>query len=442
MTTTGSTRARWLLLLGGLLGSVAAAQPPPAEEVPGEEVPEDERLSGAEATGVQAAGAAPAAAAGSPVPPAAVPPAAVPPAADPLTAPGPVMATPSEISTWLDSVVLLVTGPAYCSGVVIDDEGTVATAYHCVASGLRSRVTTRDGASGKGRVLATRPREDLALISVPELAGKVPPLSVRHDSPRQGERVYGLGHPFAPAAERSAAMEGMLLWSVTEGIVSAVGPRLIQTDAALNPGNSGGPVVDAQGRIVGITSRKLGGDNVAFLASARELEELVAEPGKPFFLGGHLQLGLSLLQGMDYTTASSWMLTSHVVLRDRLVFGGGLTLSSGARGMALELGRSRYTAGELSVALRQRVGTGGWSTAFDLGASAMVMQGWLADFDPEEGTWLVQERLPWVAPAVMGRIGLASIGMRVLAVPPLGPEELWGLYLGIDLDTPGTLFTF
>ncbi len=370
------------------------------------------------------------------------PAAPVPSALGALDGEGPTRASPAELGQWLDAVVLLVTGPAYCSGVVIDNAGTVATAYHCVASGLRSEVTTRDGTVAKGRVIATRPREDLALVSVPALAGVVAPLSIRSDTPRQGERVYGMGHPFAPAAGRTAAMEGMLLWSVSEGIVSAVGPRLIQTDAALNPGNSGGPVVDAQGRIVGITSRKLGGDNVAFLSSADQLRALRDDPGTPFPIGGHLQLGLSLLQGLELDMASSWMFTGHAVLRERVVVGGALTLSSGARGAALERGAARYVSGVADLSLRQRLGTGGWSTALDVGGAALVVQGYAADFDAEAGTWTVLPTVPVVRPALHTRVGLAAVGIRVHVVPPLAAGELWTGFLALDLDTPGVLFTF
>ncbi len=380
-----------------------------------------------------------------PVPEAPVPEAPVSEVTDPeATVPAALArnATPEQISTWLDAVVLLITGPAYCSGVLIDDRGTVATAYHCVASGLRPRVITRDNQEGKGRIIATRPREDIALVSVPALANRGTFLDIHDDQPQQGDRVYGMGHPFAPAAERSEAMEGMLLWSVTEGIVSAVGPRLIQTDAALNPGNSGGPVVDAQGRIVGITSRKLGGDNVAFLSSAQQLRELIADPGKPFFLGGHWQVGLSLLQGTTAAMSTSWMLTSHVVLRERVVLGGGVNLSSPARSTSLETGFAEFARIEAGGSLRQRLGTGGWSTTLDAGGGAVVLGGYTSSFDATEGRWDVQVLADRARPYISGRVGLASLGLRVMALPPMFDNEGWGGFIGLDLDTPGALVTF
>ena len=103
---------------------------------------------------------------------------------------------PDRVERWMDSVVLLVIGPGWCSGVVIDEEGTVATAYHCVASGLRSEVHTQAGMRHMGKTIAARPKDDIALISVPGLAGTVAPLTIRDSTPRRGETVYGLGHHF------------------------------------------------------------------------------------------------------------------------------------------------------------------------------------------------------------------------------------------------------
>ena len=94
----------------------------------------------------------------------------------------------------------------------------------------------------------------------------------------------------------------MLQWSVSAGIVSNVGPRLIQTDAALNPGNSGGPAVDSEGRVIGIVSRKLSGDNVAFLSSVDNLHKLIQEPSKPALLGGQFSIRLFFLDTNQFKT--------------------------------------------------------------------------------------------------------------------------------------------
>jgi hypothetical protein len=358
------------------------------------------------------------------------------------------VASPDQIEAWLDSVVILVTGPAWCSGVVIGPD-TIATAYHCVATGLRTKVRTRDGQEAVGRMVAARPREDLALVHVEGLEG-LRPLAVHPDRPRRGVRVYGLGHPFGPAAEQSEALEGTLLWSVTEGIVSAAGPRLIQTDAALNPGNSGGPVVDLSGRIVGITSRKLDADNVAFLASAEVLRALLDERPKPFPLGGTVGFGLSYLggstllagdfDGREADVGQALELTASVVLRERLRLSGGIGISGGSRLSAAVDGRAYAPAAEVTAALRQRFGRGTWSTTLDVGGGAMTIWGYTATFDAETGTFLIPPATPISGPTASARLGMAGVGLRGVALFDQPGDPTW--LVGIDLEVPGVIKTF
>ena len=82
----------------------------------------------------------------------------------------PSQSLPDRVELWMESVVLLITGPGWCSGVVIDDKGTVATAYHCIASGLKSEVHTRSGRRFIAKTVAAEPINDIALISVPGYA--------------------------------------------------------------------------------------------------------------------------------------------------------------------------------------------------------------------------------------------------------------------------------
>ena len=128
-----------------------------------------------------------------------------------------------------DAVVLVVQGGATCAGAFIDDQGTVVTAYHCVCSGGRPRVETRDGRVAIGRVVGLAVRWDMALIEVPDLAGSAY-LPVRRNAPAAGEPVRALGHPYG-VSEPGGFLAGTLRWSVSQGIVSAVGPRAIQTTA-------------------------------------------------------------------------------------------------------------------------------------------------------------------------------------------------------------------
>jgi S1-C subfamily serine protease len=360
-------------------------------------------------------------------------------------------ALPDRVDRWMESVVLLVTGPAWCTGVVIDEKGTVATAYHCVASGLKPEIRTRNGDQFIGSMVAADPKNDVALVFASDLAGVVQPLPIREDSPRQGETLYGLGHPFAPAAGRTMAMEGMLQWSVSAGIVSAVGPRLIQTDAALNPGNSGGPAVDVDGRIIGIVSRKLGGDNVAFLSSAENLSQLIERKTRPSPFGGQISMGLSSLAPTELNSASGLGLNLAAIIRDRLVIQGLYMLDQNARGVALERGSAWGPTFEVTGALRQRFGRGNWSTAVDVGGGLVGTQEWYAAFNDVEHTWAVTRDPEELALAAFGRISFGGVGLRFMSLP-MGRGSLVSngsatlkdptYMLAIDLDLPGVLATF
>lgn len=146
--------------------------------------------------------------------------------------------------------------PVQGTGFFIDSEGYLITNNHIVENSVNVTVTTIEGEEYSGKVIGTDPRTDLALIKV---KGKNFPHVELGDSAqlKVGEWVLAIGNPFG--------MEH----TVTAGIVSAKGRQLgvgmnvpqyqdfIQTDASINRGNSGGPLVDMKGEVVGITSNIL-----------------------------------------------------------------------------------------------------------------------------------------------------------------------------------------
>lgn len=209
------------------------------------------------------------------------------------------------VEAWLDAVVLLLDGPSLCAGVVVDPAGVVATAYHCVASSGTVMVQWRDGRSAHARVRSVDVADDLAILDLRDGAGPYVTLPLRTDAPAFGERVYAMGHPFGLAAV--PRLDGLLRWSISEGVVSAVGEHFLQTDAALNPGNSGGPLVDADGRILGIASRKLNGDNVGFASRAAGVAALLAAPPR-HSLGGEwgLDVGLAVAGEGAWVGGGAW----------------------------------------------------------------------------------------------------------------------------------------
>jgi serine protease Do len=113
---------------------------------------------------------------------------------------------------------------------------------------------TRGGGSWTGEIVGSDPKNDLALVRVGGRPTGAAPLwqSARHVSPRTGDALLLVGSPYG--------LDG----TVTTGIVSRVTRQVIQTDAAANPGNSGGPAVDRQGRVVGVLLAG-GGENLNFV---------------------------------------------------------------------------------------------------------------------------------------------------------------------------------
>lgn len=306
------------------------------------------------------------------------------------------------VEAWLDAVVLLLDGPSLCAGVVVDPAGVVATAYHCVASGGPIVVQWRDGRVGHARVRTVDVAGDLAVLDLRpgEVAGALIALPLRVESPGFGERVYALGHPFGLVA--APRLDGLLRWSVSEGVVSAVGEDYLQTDAALNPGNSGGPLVDAEGRVIGIASRKLKADNVGFAARSSGVADLLAgEPRRPLVGGSWgAEVGLAVAADGTWVGAGGWW-----SVRDVVVLRAGVGIAPGQSLPAL-------TTGALDG--RARLGNGANTVTFELGAGVRATDA--------------------VTPIAEARVGMGSVTVggqwAPFAEAAVGGEWLVTLQLG------------
>ncbi len=143
-------------------------------------------------------------------------------------------------------------GTGLGSGVVVNADGAVLTALHVVDGAGQIQVEFADGTRAAGQVTARRPEHDVAVLAVDRLPEVVVP-AVLAGPPPVGETVFAVGNPLGLRA------------SLTSGVVSATGRTitppggraldgLIQFDAAVNPGNSGGPLLNRAGRVVGIVT--------------------------------------------------------------------------------------------------------------------------------------------------------------------------------------------
>jgi serine protease Do len=145
------------------------------------------------------------------------------------------------------------------SGFVLEArEGLIVTNFHVINEGVRFRVGARGGLR-TARVVSAAPCEDLALLRVNDRRGlETLPLGSQAGL-HPGERVIALGFPgSASLADELASTEGIVSVASTSYRETALDvpeyENVIQTDAAVNPGNSGGPLLDSDGRLVGVNS--------------------------------------------------------------------------------------------------------------------------------------------------------------------------------------------
>jgi len=141
------------------------------------------------------------------------------------------------------------------SGFVIDKAGHIVTNYHVIEGAKSVQVSFSNGDNVKARVVGSDPSTDIAVLQVQAHSRALTPLSWGNsDALQVGDSVVAIGNPFGYTR------------SVTQGIVSALDRPLtapndfpiehaIQTDAALNHGNSGGPLLDARGEVIGVNSQ-------------------------------------------------------------------------------------------------------------------------------------------------------------------------------------------
>ncbi|MFT5587497.1 MAG: hypothetical protein ACI9VR_005107 [Cognaticolwellia sp.] len=330
----------------------------------------------------------------------------------------------------LRSVVALRSGPSLCAGVVVNPQGQVATAYHCVA-GAKVRVQTRDGQSFSASIVASDSRQDIALLDVPGLSGH-PWSEMAGEKARVGETAWALGHPFGSATEQSASFSGLLMWSASKGVVSGVGERWVQVDTPVNPGNSGGPIVNDRGQIIGIASRKLDGDGVAFAAPVAALQDLMESP-EHRLLGGSYGAGLDLWMPLELDQAPSLGGHLQADLRDRLVLSLGAAAGLDRRWRAVSRSEAiSWTSGVGMVSGRVRLGHGVWSTSFDLGVGGILLS---SQLPPIEGSLTTRPGPLSLQPAAQLQVEVAGgASFRVLATQGSGETQVT---IGMGWAWPG-----
>ena len=141
------------------------------------------------------------------------------------------------------------------TGFVWDDAGHVITNYHVIGGASAVEVVLHDQMTYEATFVGASPSHDLAVLRISAPPGTLRPVDISDsEALRVGQSVYAIGNPFGLSA------------TLTTGIVSALGRRIegtdgtpienvIQTDAAINRGNSGGPLLNSAGRVIGVNTQ-------------------------------------------------------------------------------------------------------------------------------------------------------------------------------------------
>jgi S1-C subfamily serine protease len=141
------------------------------------------------------------------------------------------------------------------SGVVINESGDILTAYHVVFDASDIRVIFSDGSEASAEIIATEPENDIAVLHPLELPGLIVPAVLGNlNGVRIGDETYAIGNPLGLTGSLSAGVISGFDRSVPVNEHDQRLEGLIQFDAAVNPGNSGGPLLNRQGQVIGIVT--------------------------------------------------------------------------------------------------------------------------------------------------------------------------------------------
>ena len=207
-----------------------------------------------------------------------------------------------QVSSWFQEYVTEGAG----SGVVLTEDGYIVTNHHVIDGASSIKVRLNDGQTYTAELTGTDAKTDLAVLKI-NASGLPATKLADSSSVRVGDFVIAIGNPL-----------GELGGTVTNGIISAKDREitidgetmtLLQTSAAVNPGNSGGGLFDLDGELVGVVNAKSSGEDIeglAFAIPANTVKEITQELIQYGYVTGRPQLGISVAQitrpGMGWQT--------------------------------------------------------------------------------------------------------------------------------------------
>ncbi len=282
------------------------------------------------------------------------------------------------------SVVRVESGTAVGSGFLLIDASHVVTAFRTVRDGHGVRVVDHAGNARSARIVVTAPDDDLALLALatplPADALTLAPTEALH----VGMRILAIGHPYVRGRDRVALGlrgEGLFEQTLSEGVISALGPRSLSTDAQLASGSVGGPIVDCEGQIVGAVSVANVGmmERIFVGATSMAIADLASraqnDEGYGGRIGGYFAIGIATaFEDPGWPMGLYGLLGLNVydvfVLAGRIHYLRNEGQPTGSELLAVTDQRFR---GDAFVAWRQLVTVGpGMGFHFELGAGASV----------------------------------------------------------------------
>ena len=208
------------------------------------------------------------------------------------------------------------------SGFFIDDRGHVVTNYHVVSDATDLRLTLHDGTVVSGVVVGRDPTSDLALIEARSVAGRSRPVRFGDSrAVRVGDPVIAIGDPYG--LQRTVTLGAISgLDRAVQGPDGRMMPAMLQLDAAIGPGNSGGPLLNARGDVIGIvTARVTAAQAFGFAAPierVRRVTSALIESGQV----DYGWLGISGTANPAGSTLTPTAIRPRGVLIQRVAYGG------------------------------------------------------------------------------------------------------------------------
>ena len=180
------------------------------------------------------------------------------------------------------------------SGFIINQEGYILTNYHVVKGAQEISVTLSNDVTTTAQIVNYDENQDVAMIKITDESVEIPATVELGDSDslQPGEEVIAIGTPLSTELSSTVTKGIISATSRSVAVESGVTMNLIQTDAAINAGNSGGPLVNTKGEVVGINSSKISGEaveGIGFSIPINDIKDKIESLSKPI-----LNLGISV----------------------------------------------------------------------------------------------------------------------------------------------------